>query len=71
MYLHSIFDKFLIIADEKGKIGVLDLASGEFLETTEEKEKIVDVAYDNYVLYVLLGNAEIQKFSFEKYMDKL
>jgi len=67
-FLKSIFDKQIIVVDEGGKIGVLDMQTGNLLEETLEP-KIVDLAYDQGILYVLIPDGEIHTYSFLKYFE--
>lgn len=67
-FLKSIFDKEIIVVDEGGKIGVLDLQNGNLLEETVEP-KIVDLAYSQGILYVLVPGGEIHTYSFLKYFE--
>ncbi len=67
-FLKSIFDTQIIVVDESGKIGVLDLQNGNVLEETMEP-KIIDLAYSQGILYVLVPGGEIHTYSFLKYFD--
>ena len=67
-FLKSLFDKQLVVVDEAGKIGVLDIESGSLLEEASEPS-IVDFAYSNGFLYVLIPDGEIHTYSFTKYLE--